>query len=227
MIGGFNDTLDRTVAAAHAAAARAGTHPHVASWGAAALAIPAAAGVAGAAVGAGALAPAGAATVVLLAYLRAYLPLKRAIVPDARRQLFLDLALFVGPAWLVAAVAFGVRVDAAADVLALAAPPAMAILRAGCFLGGCCHGRTAAFGVRYGDGPRVLPLPLFEIVAVVVLEATLVASIGHGPLLPRALVGYGLYRAIAEAFRPAPRTLGLTKTQILSAVSVVIGGVTW
>jgi phosphatidylglycerol:prolipoprotein diacylglycerol transferase len=170
---------------------------------------------------------------VLLAYLHVYLRVKRVLVPGGRRQLLADLVAFCLPAFLAVTALLGESPWAMADLAALVIPPGIVILRLGCFLGGCCHGRPAAFGVRYpGRGERVLPLPLFELVAAAALGAALVAAAAAGApcgtLLPRLFVGYGAYRFVSESFRDAvPRTLGLTKSQALAALAAVAGMAAW
>lgn len=222
--------LDRVVETAQRRAAEAGTHPHPASWGAAIVALPLLAVVGGAVLAERALVPAIAVFGVLLAYHHVYLRVKRALVPGGRRQLLADLVVFCLPAFLGLTALLGESPLAMADLAALVIPPGVVLLRLGCFLGGCCHGRPAALGVRYpGRDERVLPLPLLEMVAAAALGVAVAAGAPPGTLLPRLFAGYGAYRFVSEFFRAdtVPRTLGLTKSQALAGLAALVGVAAW
>jgi hypothetical protein len=232
LVAGMHRWLDRGVAGAHALATEAGTHPQEVAWGAALLAVPAAAGVASLALAERPWVPATAALAAIVAYHALYLPLKRAVVRGARRQLLLDLVSFVLPAFLALGVALGERLSAMTDLAALVIPVGIGVLRAGCLFTGCCHGRPAPLGVRYPGAPeRVLPLPLFEVLFAVALEAWLLAAVGGEPgdLLPRLAVAYGAYRFGSEFFRArtVARFGGLTASQALAGAAAVVGAILW
>jgi phosphatidylglycerol:prolipoprotein diacylglycerol transferase len=224
--------LDRWISAAHAAAERAGTHPHQAAWGAALLGLPVLTGVLGWFLADRPWVPAVGVVLVLVAYHHGYLRLKRAWVPGARRQLLMDLTLFCLPAFLAWCLLAGESMRATTDLVALVLPWAIVVLRLGCFLGGCCHGRPARWGVLHpGAVTRRVPLPLFEmfVAATLALLLPLSAAVHDGPLLARFALLYGGYRFVSEFFRgpEVRRTGGLTRSQVLAASVAILGGVWW
>ncbi|MEX1365947.1 MAG: prolipoprotein diacylglyceryl transferase family protein [Nannocystaceae bacterium] len=169
----------------------------------------------------------------LVAYLRAYMPLKRRLIPGSRRKLLIDLTLFVAPVYLGLCWLGGLGPRAAADVLVFVVASGIVVLRGGCFLGGCCRGEPCRVGARYpGVDGRFFPLPLFEMVVGVVL---LGAAVGMSVYATRAgtllapLAGiYAGYRFSSEFLRARTgpfavrRACGLTITQWLCAAIVML-----
>jgi prolipoprotein diacylglyceryltransferase len=227
-----NRWLDRTVARAQEVTASVRSGPHATLWGAALLGLPLAGAAIAAVIAERWWVPPLVVVLDLVAYHRLYMPLKRWLRPGARRKFLLDYAFFCAPFFFAVTASLGERVAAMADFAALLTPLALVVLRAGCFLGGCCHGVRAAFGVRYpGRDERVLPLPLFEAVFAAGLWIFGLVDLARhgatGQLLPLVLLPYCSYRFGAEFLRAkVPRIAGLTATQWLAA-SVVVALVAW
>lgn len=200
-------------------------------WGLAIVAAPVAAAI-GAASWRGAVALLGA----LVLYVRVFLPAKRRLLPGARRKLLIDFSLFVGPVFAGLSWALQLSFDRSLGALCLAVPTGIAVLRFGCFLSGCCHGRPGRWGPRYCD-TRVLPLPLLEsaLAAVLFASAALGLCTGVDPVALASVLatGYVGYRFFAEFFRARSgefgvrRFGGLSLTQWLCAMLIagsVFGG---
>jgi len=224
----LNRALDTIVVPVATWSKANGVVPHAASWGLAIVAIPLVAGIASR----GWQAPA-AMLVALVAYLRVYMPLKRALLPGTRRKLLIDLTLFVAPVYFVVCAPLGVPPADAADLLAFIVPAGIIILRSGCFFGGCCRGGPSTLGVRYpGGSGRFVPLPLFEaLIGVLMLAAACgmtLASAGPGTLLAPLAVMYAAYRFGSEFFRARTglfavrRVFGLSVTQVLCLIIIAI-----
>lgn len=125
----------------------------------------------------------------------------------------------------------------AADILAVAWVPSIAVIRVGCFLNGCCYGRptTAPFGLVAGGAPNNVnfeipshPTQLYESAAALVIFAMLWRMRTRrrfaGHLAATFLILYGAFRTGNEFFRGDPRVgwrIGadgfLSLNQLLSA----------
>jgi phosphatidylglycerol:prolipoprotein diacylglycerol transferase len=134
------------------------------------------------------------------------------------------------------------------DLLAVALAVTDAVGRLGCLAAGCCHGRAAPWGVRYGAaharagfpadlvGVALLPLPLVESLGVALLAgwtSVLVVSTRQpggappGTALALYVAGYALLRFFLERLRgdSRPHLLGLSEAQwtALGALAAVSG----
>ena len=114
--------------------------------------------------------------------------------------------------------------------------------RLGCLHVGCCHGRPARFGVRYGpahvaagfwhrwSGRTLFPIQLVESVASAVLVvAGLAVSGTPGSAALVYAIGYGLVRFVLELFRGdpvRPYAYGLSEAQ-LSCMAVIAAAAAW
>jgi prolipoprotein diacylglyceryltransferase len=174
-----NAWLDRTVVWAHSR--RGGRHPyHVAedvayvSWVLVGFGFQHCFGHFVGAVNAGVI------TVTFVLYTAVYLRLKRRVTGVSARSTLPDPLLFVGPVYVGLSVACRQPLAATLDMLAFTVLLAVAFMRIGCFLSGCCHGKSCRLGVHYPlwilravdgsrpytpapfTGQRVLPIQLVE-----------------------------------------------------------------
>lgn len=183
--------------------------------------------------------------VTFLLYSLAYLKIKRSVTGVGARSALQDSLLFVFPAYVGLSWAWGQPFAPTLDALGLSILWAIGWMRLGCFLSGCCHGRPSRIGVRYpttalrsvagwriytcppDPGRRVFPLPLIESAAVFLLFVVLwwLHGSAHAPtdgkILALAVIGYCVWRFIAEHFRGhrhRPRYLGVSEAQILAVV---------
>ena len=111
----------------------------------------------------------------------------------------------------------GLPVRAGLDAACLALGAFLACGRIGCLAVGCCHGRPARWGVRYGPthakagfpaelvGVRLAPVQGIEALAAAAITAGGLASVAAGARPGVALVlyvaGYGLARFVLEEIR--------------------------
>jgi prolipoprotein diacylglyceryltransferase len=124
---------------------------------------------------------AGVITVTFVLYTAVYLRLKRWVTGVSARSTLPDTLLFVGPVYVGLSVACRQPLAATLDMLAFTVLLAVAFMRIGCFLSGCCHGKSCRLGVHYPlwilravdgsrpytpappfTGQRVLPIQLVE-----------------------------------------------------------------
>lgn len=125
---------------------------------------------------------------------------------------------------------------AALDLLALMLAIAQAMGRIGCARVGCCHGRPARFGVRYGRGQvaehwigaRVIPVQYLESFALFVIAIFTARAIGTpGAALTTYALSYACVRFATELLRGDPRRRfgRLSEAQwicVLTAVAIAI-----
>ena len=167
-------------------------------------------------------------------------------VHGVERIVFFEQALFVSAACALGAAAVTSRaeVPTAVDLATIGIGTFLAFGRVGCLMVGCCHGRPARWGIRYGAahaeagfpwylvGRRLFPLQLIDGTVSAVLVATMVSLATH-PHPPGALAaGYYLaycpLRFVIERFRgdaTRPRRLGLSEAQwtaTLLAASIAV-----
>jgi phosphatidylglycerol:prolipoprotein diacylglycerol transferase len=166
--------------------------------------------------------------------------------PDYRREPRLILArgkeggaiaygaLVSVPVSLPLLVALGLPVAAFWDAGAVGFLAAIACLRVGCFLNGCCCGRetTSRCGCELPDASGVvarrLPTQLLEAAWAVVLLIGAALVVGRmpfaGALFLSALAAYAAGRFFLEFTREGTRTVGgrLTVAQTCSAVFVLL-----
>jgi phosphatidylglycerol---prolipoprotein diacylglyceryl transferase len=157
-------------------------------------------------------------------YQGVYLHLKNRLIGERARSFLQDTLLVVLPTWLGCCALLDIPVTVAADFAALSLAAVLAFMRGGCFLGGCCYGVPASWGVLYNPellrpidgwrrftpgpppGQRVVPIQLFESLLNVLLFGLLGArmiAVGgpDGQALPLYLIGYSAYRFFAEFYR--------------------------
>jgi hypothetical protein len=115
--------------------------------------------------------------------------------------------------------ALGEPVLATLDCLAVTLPVVVACGRIGCLLAGCCHGRPSSHGIVYSwgayAGVRLLPVPLLEAAALVVIAAGAFAALpfaAPGAVLTWYLAAYAIVRFGLEGLRGdrRPELLGLS-----------------
>lgn len=106
--------------------------------------------------------------------------------------------------------------------------------RLGCFFGGCCYGKEAAWGLPCADaaglyGVNVIPTQLFEMSFLILLGAAMALlyfKFKFNYNFAVYMVAYGIWRFIIEYFRADYRgSMGsaLTPSQIWSIVMVILG----
>jgi phosphatidylglycerol:prolipoprotein diacylglycerol transferase len=131
------------------------------------------------------------------------------------------------------------------DVVGVLLPAYIAVVRIGCFLGGCCYGVPSRYGVlypreiftpvdgcrRFRPGPvpngRVLPVQLVESAGAALLFVFLFAWLTRQPTppgtaLPRFLLGYCSFRVVLDFWRTSsarPHIGRWTEAQILCVVT--------
>lgn len=159
----------------------------------------------------------------------------------ASRSFLQDALLFVLPMYLGASALLGNGIVSSLDLAGLELPLGLAFIRVGCFLGGCCYGVPARWGVLYGDDVlvaargcrtftpgdkppgRVVPMQLFEAAFNVAMFAALVTWAPRGRALVLYLLGYGVWRFVSDFWRRAsarPRRAGLSEAQWVSLAVV-------
>jgi len=159
----------------------------------------------------------------LLVY-QGYLLLKERLFGIASRSFLQDTIFFLLPSYTLSSLLVGHDLSAAADAVGLMFPVVLGTTRLGCFLGGCCYGRPATWGVRYpasvfqivrtwrtytpgaSTADAVIPVPLFEAGVNYALFAglSLALSTGEtrsGAILPLYFAGYCTWRLLAEKLR--------------------------
>jgi phosphatidylglycerol:prolipoprotein diacylglycerol transferase len=146
----------------------------------------------------------------------------------------------IGGAAAVTAYVLAKRLPVAviADGGAMAVPLGSAIGRLGCFLNGCCSGRTtdAWFGIVFPQTfSKVIPTQLIDsganlLIFLVLLHLTVRVRPRPGVLWWGFLTLYGTSRFLVEMLRVnPPLALGLTQAQWISVPMVVAGlaGLAW
>ncbi len=125
------------------------------------------------------------------------------------------------------------------DTFALPVAVAVAIGRIGCFVAGCCFGKTTTvpWGVEFPlaqDAPGVLrhPTQLYEVVFHILAAFALLAMdrrrLLEGNQLKAYLIAYLIYRFLSEWLRPeSPILLDLTVYQLASVILIGILTVLW
>ena len=211
-----------------------------------------AAGVAVATGGALALAGAAGRSVATMAALAAVgvaaflavAVVRKAASGGEERLVFYHDAAAVLAAVALACAALGEPVAAYLDISAAALMGFLACGRVGCLLAGCCHGRPARWGVRYGrlhagrtvcvhlSGPRLLPVQAFEAAAAAALAvggavAVLVAPAGTALALVAAgyaAVRLGLELVRGDSVRPSAGGLSEAQWTSLSVAAAAAAG---
>jgi hypothetical protein len=182
------------------------------------------------------------ALIVVIAVPASFLAAVRAsaLVFGVERIVFFEKALLALGATALGILAIGGDVGAGLDLAALGIGSFLAFGRVGCFMVGCCHGRPARWGVRYGVeharagfawyhvGRRIFPLQLVDglvsLVLVVVGAAVLLGPHAHGAVAAGYLLAYGAVRFVEEPFRgdaARPCVLGLSEAQWTAVVLAV------
>ncbi len=168
----------------------------------------------------------------------------------AARSALQDMLLFVIPSFVGAIYFLGNSVKTSMDLFALDLALGLAIIRIGCFLGGCCYGISARWGIKYQPeylvvvrgcrnftcGPlpekRVIPIQLYEsaycaTVFAILWAILMTSSRLDGRVMPAFLGCYAIWRFITDFVRgisARPRRAGLSEAQWASMVAAVVAG---
>jgi len=137
----------------------------------------------------------------------------------------------------VAAIAVtALALPQALDLIALALAVTQCIGRIGCLHAGCCHGRPARFGIRYGEGEvaahwegaRVIPVQALESIALAIIAIVTARSIGNGAIVVYA-ISYACVRFATELLRGDARRhfLRLSEAQWICVATMVVAGTPW
>lgn len=192
----------------------------------------------------------GAFLTMQMAYLIVRL-LKYRIWGIAERSYIQDTIFILLPTYALASLVLGNAIAPAMDLAALDLALGVAFIRVGCFLGGCCYGRPAVWGVRYQEAQLVsvrgcrtytpsplplecvIPMQLFESAFNLVLFITLLIwqllapEQSDGKILLVYFLAYGCWRFISDFWREVsarPRRAGFSEAQWVSAM-VVTGSI--
>ena len=180
-----------------------------------------------------------------------YLRIKRRLTGTGARSFLQDSLACIFPMYLALSWALGQGMRASLDALALSMLLAGALMRIGCFLGGCCFGAPSRLGVVYPhqvlrsvegarlyscgavQGVRVFPLQLVDAAVLLLLftlgwvhEGTLAEP--DGSTLEMALFAYPCSRFFLEFFRGhrhRPMYLGLSESQWICLALVGTSGI--
>jgi phosphatidylglycerol---prolipoprotein diacylglyceryl transferase len=174
--------------------------------------------------------------------------LKYRIWGIAARSYIQDSILILLPTYALTSMALGNAIAPAMDLAALDLALGVAFIRVGCFLGGCCYGRPADWGVKYQEAQLVqvrgcrtytpgslplepvIPIQLFESAFNLVLFITLLVwgllapEQSDGKILPVYFLAYACWRFISDFWREAsvrPRRAGLSEAQWVSLIVVI------
>lgn len=127
--------------------------------------------------------------------------------------------------------ALGEPVLASLDAVAVALPVFLACGRIGCLLAGCCHGRPSSVGIVYPHGElagvRLLPVPLLEAAALLVIAAGGFAALpfaAPGVVLTWYLAAYAIVRFGLEGVRGdlRPEVLGLSVNRWMCVAELAV-----
>lgn len=177
--------------------------------------------------------------------------LKYQIWGIAERSYLQDSILILLPTYALTSMALGNAIAPAMDLAALDLALGVAFIRVGCFLGGCCYGRPAAWGIKYQEDQLVpvrgcrtytpSPLPLEPVIPMQLLESAfnlvlfiillvwrlLAPEQSDGKVLLVYFLAYGCWRFISDFWREVsarPRRAGFSEAQWVSGI-VVIGSI--
>ncbi len=139
---------------------------------------------------------------------------------------FFGSILFTPLVLMLFALILKIPMGNALDLLALGLPPFLAIVRIGCFCGGCCGGITYFFA---NGGQFTVPTQLIESCLDVLIFLFLLRlenkHLCCGYHFPIFLVLYGALRFSLEFFRDTPKNLLVfSNGQIYSILVFLIGG---
>lgn len=200
--------------------------------------------------------------ITLLAFLGTYLSMqvvyviarliKSHIFGITSRSFLQDFLLILLPTYSLVSLALGNEIAPSMDIAALDLALGVSFIRIGCFLGGCCYGRPASWGIlyspdqlrsvqgcrTYSPGPTpdspVIPMQIFESAVNAVLFVALLAwklldpAVSSGKVLPVYFLVYCCWRFVSDFWRDVsvrPRRAGLSEAQWLSVVVVHASGV--
>lgn len=188
---------------------------------------------------------------VMTAYYRLALALKARWLGMPSRSFLQDTTVILLPMYVLLAYLSGFPMTLALDVVGVLLPAYVALVRVGCFLGGCCYGVPSPLGVLYpehifepidgcrryhpGSDPRgrVLPVQLAESAGALALCGLLLAylhrfSAPPGTVLPLFLLGYSTLRFLLDFWRiesARPRWGPLSEAQLLCLCTAVGSGI--
>lgn len=174
--------------------------------------------------------------------------LKYRIWGIAERSYIQDSIFILLPTYALTSFVMGNAIAPSMDLAALDLALGVAFIRVGCFLGGCCYGRPAVWGVKYQEAQLVpvrgcrtytpgslplepvIPIQLFEsafnlIVFITLLVWGLLApEQSEGKILPVYFLTYSCWRFTSDFWREVsarPRRAGLSEAQWVSAMAVI------
>ncbi|NJN86544.1 MAG: prolipoprotein diacylglyceryl transferase [Leptolyngbyaceae cyanobacterium SL_7_1] len=84
--------------------------------------------------------------------------LKYQIWGIAERSYIQDAILILLPTYALISRALGNAIAPSMDLAALDLALGVAFIRVGCFLGGCCYGRPAVWGVKYQEAQSTVAI---------------------------------------------------------------------
>ncbi|NTW72038.1 MAG: prolipoprotein diacylglyceryl transferase [Eubacteriaceae bacterium] len=113
------------------------------------------------------------------------------------------------------------------NIIAPAVALGMSFGRIGCFLNGCCYGKTGIFGFDFGDGHIRYPTQLFEVafhfITFLILHNIRDQVKRPGILFKYYILCYFIFRFFVEFIRVNPVIwFGLTIYQMLSAAVIIV-----
>ena len=138
------------------------------------------------------------------------------VVTGRERHTHYHYEIAIAAVTIVALRSLGQTVVPYLDAMVVGKGVLLAIGRLGCFMAGCCHGRSCHIGVcyrhehlRYYAGIRLFPVQLFETVIasglVVLCAYLLLSDAPHGTTLGTYVIGYGAARFFIELLRGDPQ----------------------
>ncbi len=175
--------------------------------------------------------------------------LKYRIWGIAERSYIQDSIFILLPTYALTSVVLGNAIAPAMDLAALDLALGVTFIRVGCFLGGCCYGRPAVWGIKYQEAQLVqvrgcrtytpsslplepvIPMQLFEsafnlVLFIALLVWGLIApEQSCGKILPTYFLVYGCWRFISDFWREVsarPRRAGLSEAQWVSAIVALV-----
>lgn len=184
----------------------------------------------------------------MIAYYRAALAAKARWFAMPSRSFLQDSIFILFPVYALVVWTLHYPLALAFDVVGVLLPLYLAVIRIGCFLGGCCYGAPSRFGVMYPreifvpvDGcrrfrpgampaERVLPVQLLESLAALLIFVALFAWLMKRPtppgtVLPLFLFGYSLFRFVLDFWRPMsarPRIGAWSEAQVVCVATSVV-----
>lgn len=184
----------------------------------------------------------------MIAYYRAALAVKARWFAMPSRSFLQDSLFVLFPVYALVVWTLHYPLPLAFDVVGVLLPVYLAVVRIGCFLGGCCYGAPSRLGVMYPreiftpvdgcrrfrpgampDG-RVLPVQLMESAGALLLFIALFTWLMQQPsppgtILPLFLLGYSSFRFVLDFWRPMsarPRMGSWSEAQVVCVLTSMV-----